>query len=345
MLTLINAEREKAGVDPVILGDNIAVQLHAESSLENCVSSHWGVDGLKPYMRYSLAGGYQSNGENGLGSSYCITASEGYRAIGSIDVEISDGMESWMDSAGHRRNILDPWHKKVNIGLAWDRYNFVAAQHFEGDYVEYKELPVIENGVLTMSGTVRHGGTFEEDSDLGVQIYFDPPPYSLTRGQVSRTYCYDAGRPVTGLRPPLTGNWYYSENEFTSTHQPCPNPYDVPSDVPGPSSHDEAHEFWRAAYEASQARAGKSITAPWITALEWSTSEFEIIDNQWVENKGVFSVKVDLNDVLMEHGEGVYSLILWGKIGGEDVVISEYSIFHGIAPPDTYTPTEAQRQE
>ena len=47
MLTLINAERERAGVEPVILGDNIAAQLHSEVSLENCVSSHWGVDGPK----------------------------------------------------------------------------------------------------------------------------------------------------------------------------------------------------------------------------------------------------------------------------------------------------------
>ena len=77
MLELINAERARAGLNPVILGDNIAAQLHAEAALENCFSSHWGVDGLKPYMRYSLAGGYQSNGENGSGLDYCIKASDG----------------------------------------------------------------------------------------------------------------------------------------------------------------------------------------------------------------------------------------------------------------------------
>ena len=349
MLTLINAEREKAGVDPVKLGDNIAAQSHAEASLENCVSSHWGVDGLKPYMRYSLTGGYQSNGENGSGSSYCITESSKspqgymYSPIGDIRQEVRETMEGLMDSAGHRRNILDPWHKKVNIGLAWDRYNFVAAQHFEGDYVEYEEVPIIENGILTMSGMVKNGVTFEENNDLGLQIYYDPAPHGLTRGQVSRTYCYDAGRPVTGLRPPLTGGWYYSENEYTRTYTPCPNPYDVPSDAPGPRSHDEAHEFWQAAYDASQVREGRLISVPWITAQEWSTSEFEVIDSQWVEKKGVFSVKADLSDVLTKHGDGVYSLTVWGSIGNERVVISKYSIFHGITPPDTYNPAEVTR--
>ena len=343
MLTLINAEREEAGVDPVILGDNVAAQLHAAASLENCVSSHWGIDGLKPYMRYSLAGGYQSNGENGRGLDYCVGS--GYQPLDSITQEIRDAIEGWMNSPGHRRNILGKWHKNVNIGLAWDRYNIFAVQHFEGDYVEYKELPVIENGVITMSGTSKNGVTFEEKNDLGVQIYYDPAPHALTRGQVSRTYCYDAGRPIAGLRPPLTGGWYYSENEYTRTYTPCPNPYDVPADAPAPRSPEEAHQFWQAAYDASQAREGKLITVPWITAQEWTISEFEIQDSQWVEKKGVFSMKADLTDLLMEHGEGVYSLIVWGSIGNERVVISKYSIFHGITPPDTYMPMDAQREE
>ena len=81
MLQLINQARTAEGLSPVVLGDNDAAQLHAEASLENCFSSHWGVDGLKPYMRYSLAGGYQSNAENGSGLDYCIKRSDGYRAI------------------------------------------------------------------------------------------------------------------------------------------------------------------------------------------------------------------------------------------------------------------------
>ena len=156
MLSLINAERKKAGVGAVTLGDNVAAQLHAESALENCFSSHWGIDGLKPYMRYSLAGGYQSNGENGSGLDYCIKASDGYRANGPIEQEIRETMEGWMSSPGHRRNILDPGHKRVNIGIAWDRYNVAMYQHFEGHYVEFKRLPSISNDILSFSGTTKN---------------------------------------------------------------------------------------------------------------------------------------------------------------------------------------------
>ena len=332
MLELINDERVSAGLNPVVLGDNVAAQLHAEASLENCFSSHWGMDGLKPYMRYSLAGGYQSNGENGSGRSYCIKASDGYRANSSAEQGIRRAMDGLMDSPGHRDNILRPWHKKVNIGLAWDRYNFQVVQHFEGDYVEYDQLPIIDKGVLRMSGSVKNGVQFDDDfRDLGVQIYYDPPPHTLTRGQVARTYCSDSGLHVASLRPPLTGRSFYPRNEFTQTHNPCPDPYDVPAEADAPRSANEANLFWQAAYLDSSSREPRSITVPWITALDW-TARGE-----------TFSVTVDLWDVMEKHGEGVYSLIVWGSIDNERVVISEYSIFHGVTLPDTYDVYNTER--
>ena len=326
MLALINAERKKAGVPPVELGDNIAAQLHAESALANCFSSHWGIDGFKPHMRYSLAGGYQSNAENGSGSDYCIKEEDWYEPIWSVEEEIRLVMEGLMDSPGHRENILDKWHKKVNIGLAWDIYNFSAYQHFEGDYVEYEKLPSIDNGILSFAGRVKNVASFHDNEDPGVQIYYDPPPHTLTRGQVARTYCYDGGIQIALLREPLSGGWYYDEHEFTGLYKPCPDPYDVPTNAPVARSPDEASVLWEQAYRKSENQTEQSVTVPAITALEW------------IAQDEVFSVTADIEDLLMAHGEGVYTIVLWGKIDGEDAVISEYSIFHGITPPDAYTP-------
>ena len=324
MLELINVERAKVGVSPVVLGDNVAAQMHAESALESCFSFHWGIDGLKPYMRYSLAGGYQSNGENMHGSNYCIRGSDGYRAIRSIEQEVREAMDGWMDSPGHRRNILDPWHRKINVGLAWDHYNIAAVQHFEGDYVEYDQLPAIEDGVLAMSGTTKNGVMFEDERDLGVQIYYDPPPHTLTRGQVSRTYCYGGGEEIVSLRPPLSGGWFYDEDEYTITHKPCPDPYDVPPDAPAPQSHNEAHRFWQAAYDASHLMEEGITIVPWVTARSWRA------------DGALFEVTADIGGLLSRYGNGVYTVLVWAALGGEDLVISEYSIFHGVTPPDTY---------
>ena len=71
MLELINQARVRNGVPPVVMGTNNSAQVQADQLLEDCVLSHWGTDGLKPYQRYSLAGGYQTNGENALTFNEC----------------------------------------------------------------------------------------------------------------------------------------------------------------------------------------------------------------------------------------------------------------------------------
>ena len=57
VLNLINEEREKSNLQPVALGSNQSAQDHAQSMMENNISGHWGLDGMLPYMRYTLAGG------------------------------------------------------------------------------------------------------------------------------------------------------------------------------------------------------------------------------------------------------------------------------------------------
>ena len=324
MLELINLERAKVGAPPVGLGDNIAAQLHAESALANCYSGHWGMDGLKPYMRYSLAGGYQSNGENGSGLHYCIQAWENYTPLRSIETEIREVMDGWMNSPGHRRNLLNRQHRKVSIGLAWGRYNFAAYQHFEGDYVDYSALPTLNNGILSLAGATKNGVTFRDRQDLGVQIYYDPPPHPLTPGQLARTYCYTSGIQVAALRPPLTGNWFYTDHQFTLSQNQCPDPYQVPPDTPAPRSHDDAHRIARAA--RSQILPNLTVTGPWLTASSWQA------------NGNNFSLQANLTPVLDQHGPGVYTIALWHQNLDGGLIISEYSLFHRIAPPTAYSP-------
>ena len=324
MLRLINAERAAVGIEPVALGENAAAQLHAEASLAGCFSSHWGLDGLKPYMRYSLAGGYQANAENASGLDYCITDADSYAEIGSPEQGIREAMAGWMESPGHRSTILDPWHRAVNIGLAWDRFNLSAIQHFEGGYVEYGLLPEIREGHLIFEGAATNGAGFGGSDGPGIQIYYDPPPGPLTPGQLARTYCYGGGLPVAALRPPAGVFHYYVGDEFTASYRPCPNPYNAPANARAPRSPDEAHVYWSAAYEVSQAAKEYAVTSPWLTAREWEVTG------------QAFSVRADLSRVIAIYGPGVYSVVLWGRIAGENVVLSEYAIFHGIDPPEGY---------
>ncbi len=324
MLQLINAERAEAGVGPVVLGENDAAQLHAEASLAGCYSSHWGQDGLKPYMRYSLTGGHNAIAENGLGLDYCVTAADFHAPLAPIRQEVEKAVDAWMGSEGHANNILDPWHRAVNIGLAWDRYNFRAIQKFEGDYLEYTHPPTIEGGWIELAGTVKNGVRFSEPGDLHVRVNYDAPPVALTLGQITRTYCYDSGPAVVGLRRPLPPQRFYLSEEFSRTYRPCPNPYHVPPDAPAPGSPAEANAFWQAARDATEEQAEVNLTVPWITAEEWTA------------RGQAFSLKADISEVVAERGAGVYTVLVWGNIDGEFVLISRYSIFHEAEPPEGY---------
>lgn len=107
LLNLTNAERERAGLAPLNLSDSLtsAAQLHAEDLVRSNSFSHTGSDGSQPSDR-ALAAGYPFRyvGENiaAGGSTASIT------------------MQQWMNSAGHRANILKPEYTEVGFGYVAD---------------------------------------------------------------------------------------------------------------------------------------------------------------------------------------------------------------------------------
>ena len=321
VLDLINTARARANAPPVVLGDNSAAQAHAERSLANCSSSHWGPDGLKPYMRYSLAGGVQYSAENVSGIDYCIRPREGYRRIENIKQRLSDTMygssrsSGLLGSPGHYRTIVNPAFSKVNIGLAWDEYNVYLVQQFEGDYVAFEQRPVIHGDLFSMSGITKNGVTLS-DKTFGVQLYWDPPPQDLTRGQLARTYCVALGVTVTSLRRPPGPNAYYSRDSYQYTRKLCPDPYEIPSGIGAALSREHAQQLWEDAKRASDANATIVATVPWTTADKWT-----------VKNDS-FAVTADLSQVFQRYGYGIYTVVLWGDLHGEAQPFSQYSIFH-----------------
>lgn len=324
-LELINKARAQDGKAPVKHGDNIAAQLHAEASLRNCTAGHWGRDGLKPYMRYSLAGGAQPNAENVSGLHYCITAADRFAPVGDIKEEIATVTAALKDSTGHRANILDSSHRKVNIGLAWDRYNLMLVQHFEGDYVAYERLPTIVDGELTMSGRFKNGaGPLQQD--IRVSIEYDPPPAELSRKQLARTYCYEPGEAVAFLRKPLATGWEYPNDVEVLKPQikMCIDPYTIEPGA-GPKSVREADNAYRLARVGGVAQNLNNRTIHWQTATAWE-----------VDDRG-FAIETGLPPELrIAETPGVYTVVIWASVDGEPALVSQYSMFVGIVPPDTY---------
>ena len=96
----------------------------------------------------------------------------------------------------------------------------------------------------------------------------------------------------------------------------CPDPYDLSPSAPAPRSGHEVQEFYDEAYATRQERAEQKITVLWIAA------------SQWVKRGTDFSVTADINRLLSAYGPRVYTVLLWPELDGEDVPISEYSVFY-----------------
>ena len=312
MLQLINQERRNAGVPQVTLGNNPVAQIHAESCLATGTGSHWGLNGLKPYMRYSLAGGYQKNGENWFFQRY-----EGTVGISDIHREMVNTMAWLMNSPGHRQTILDRWYRKVNIGLAWNRGSFVAIQHFEGDFVEYQRLPSLVKGRLSFVATVQNGISFSFEDDLMVDLWFDPPPRQPTLGQLIRVNAYDAGVIVASVRRPLPAGYFWPADQGSTECQRHPCPKDFARNSPVPNSLEGLGRILTNAYENNK------LVRPTLVSYQFVTADY------WRLGHEGFFVSADMSSVLDAHGPGVYSIILWAPMAGtnEKVNISNYSVF------------------
>ena len=324
MLNLVNENREWADAPPLVLGDNPAAQLHADESLANCMFGHWDAYGTKPYMRYSAVGGYQGNGENSLGSRYCPRPEERY-VLTIPEKSVAGAVESWMNSPGHRRAMLDPAFKKLNIGLAWSDHSFFAYHHFEGDYVEFDALPAItSDGMLHFVGRTKNGARIEADDDVYVAIHYDPPLKRLTRGQLAQAHCYPNGARVASLRRPLTGgsSWTNESSEYELSS--CLDPYGIDPDAPAPTSFREVDQIRAEAKAWSAQKEPETVLVPWITATVW----------KWEDSS--FEVEANIGEVLREHGDGVYTVMINASVDGEPEWIAQYSIFRGVEPPDIY---------
>ena len=206
-LTLINQDRNTAGgLSPVSLGPRLAAQQHAYSMLVNDYLSHWDTQGLKPYMRYTIAGGVEFMAENvafinSPGSYRSSAAVE--EAIKRLEYEMvyNDASHNW----GHRDNILDPYHTSVSIGIAYNSDSVYLVQDFTSDYVNWTApLTMTGTGVITLSGTLVGGKGLAATEIQMVQLFYDPLPTSVTSSQLAVSPyngAYDQGLFLGGVVP------------------------------------------------------------------------------------------------------------------------------------------------
>jgi len=176
-LSLINSDRTQNDLSNVSLSSVDSGQQHADNMLTYQFFSHWDTSGYKPYMRYTLAGGQGSVAEN-VAWQHGSGPFDVKEAIRGLEWQMmyNDSHAEW----GHRDNILNPFHNKVSIGIAYDSNNVYFVQDFENDYIEWSTMSVAENGEVTMNGTFQKGGLTAN----WTSIFYDPLPSNLTSEQL-----------------------------------------------------------------------------------------------------------------------------------------------------------------
>lgn len=105
LLQLTNAERQKVGAPPLKMNDKLtqAAQRHAIDMASKNFLSHTGSDGSTIQSRIQDTGySFQTLGEN-------VAAGQSTPAA---------VLKSWMNSPGHKRNILNPNYTEIGLAYA-----------------------------------------------------------------------------------------------------------------------------------------------------------------------------------------------------------------------------------
>jgi uncharacterized protein YkwD len=108
VLALINKQREQNGLNPLVWDSKSAevARVHSRDMGWNNFFNHRGQDGKMVNERADALGldDWQMIGEN-------------IAMVGGFKDPVDHVVQGWMDSSGHRKNILDPRWKETGIGI------------------------------------------------------------------------------------------------------------------------------------------------------------------------------------------------------------------------------------
>ncbi|MGX1305965.1 uncharacterized protein YkwD [Amorphus suaedae] len=146
-LSLVNQERAKAGLHPLVLDAKLsaAAQAHADDMRRRNYYSHVSPTGGEPPDRYKRAGGslYGHFAENIARCYKCATPAD--------KAAVRQLHEQWMGSPEHRKHIFKSDVTLYGFGLAeTDRGKHYAVEEFYG--------PVTEEDVRRAGGFILHQG-------------------------------------------------------------------------------------------------------------------------------------------------------------------------------------------
>jgi uncharacterized protein YkwD len=237
VLELVNRDRKKAGLSSVVFDDAAtrAGTAHARDMAAKGFTGHLGSDGSTPEQRYTQSGGTDFAQENAA----CLsdTVERELERKPRFDAEkLTRLHELFMAEVppndGHRKNILNPLHNRLGVGVAQPLAvpQPCLTEEFVDDYGDYTPLPRVAkaNTTLHVEGTVAEPLAFG-----GVGLGRTPLPEPLLRerlnGKAYRIPAPDTLYFPAGFKTPkpvtLTGRHFSIDLDLGK--QPLPGSYAV----------------------------------------------------------------------------------------------------------------------
>lgn len=192
-LELINQSRAAEGLSLVAWDDQAAqvAQAHAEDMLDGPFFSHWNRDGYGPDHRAALDAGMTDTVFENIHMTWRRTSDDQPAPIEDWPQRILDAHLGLMDSPGHHRNIMDPAHTHVGVGIAYrpEIGELRLVQEFVNRYVELDPLPaeLPVGAEVEISGRLINGAT-----DPLINLAYEPFPQSMSLETLDETGSYQS---------------------------------------------------------------------------------------------------------------------------------------------------------
>ena len=210
LLQMINEERAIEKRRPVVLDEfasRIATQ-HAREMALNDYASHWGLDGLKPYHRYSLAGGTDATQEN-------VSAADNTWSTKDHDLKQDTAYlhlrlyQEKPPNDGHRRTILGHQQTHLGIGLAVEKLRLRMVELFVARYVSVSPL----QRTAKVGDRISFVGKLMKSSYSlnSVEIHYEPLPVAPDLEWLRQARSYSLPAESRILLPKLAPPYMYAD--------------------------------------------------------------------------------------------------------------------------------------
>ena len=212
LLEMINEERAVEKLKPLAI-DELATQVatkHAQEMATEDFASHWGRDGLKPYHRYSFAGGTQATQENvsAADNTWSTKVADLKQDAAYLHVRLYQEKPPY---DGHRRAILAPQHTHVGFGLAMEKLRLRMVEMFVANYLKVEPIQrkARPGDRLTFAAKMPKEGYYLNN----VEVFYEPLPKPPELSWLRQPRSYALPDESVVLRPKVPPPYFYADRQ------------------------------------------------------------------------------------------------------------------------------------